>query len=242
MAKVKEPEGAHRSQFDRGPSRRQTLLWFAAGVVGGAVAPRARSQNDLVVSEPWADLVQVGDRAWAVLSKPRGGSFKTLCNGGIVAGADRVLAVDAYAGDEGAEWVIERCRELTGKAPTDVVLSHHHGDHVGGVGAFARAGATVHTTEVIGMDESPVEAVRNKPDSSITRLAEMSGRRASNPLDAIISAGNTGAKVTAAQMYMRRLPGVIRPGICGTMPTFTGPVVFIDVGANIEPKPSCSPS
>jgi len=39
-------------------------------------------------------------------------------------------------------------------------------------------------------------------------------------------------------MYLRRLPGVIRPGIACTIPTFAGPVVLIDIGANIEPKPA----
>jgi len=95
----------------------------------------------------------------------------------------------------------------------------------------------VSTTEVIGMGESPVEAVRTKTDSSIVRLSEMAGRKAAVPLDAIISAGNTGAKVTGAQMHMRRLPNVSRPGIAVTVPTFSGPVVLLDVGANIEPKP-----
>ena len=56
-------------------------------------------------------------------------------------------------------------------------------------------------------------------------------------LAAWISAGNTGACVTAAQMNMRRLPNVIRPGVAVTVPTFSGPVILIDVGANIEPKP-----
>jgi glycerol-3-phosphate acyltransferase PlsX len=52
-----------------------------------------------------------------------------------------------------------------------------------------------------------------------------------------VSAGNTGACVSAAAMYMRRLPGVHRPGIVVTLPTFAGPIILIDVGANIEPKP-----
>jgi phosphate acyltransferase len=100
----------------------------------------------------------------------------------------------------------------------------------------------VGTSQVIGMDESPVEAVRTKTDSSISVLAELaSSRRAEKsgqqPLDGMISAGNTGACVSAAQMSMRRLPGVHRPGIAVTVPTFAGPVVLIDVGANIEPKP-----
>jgi glycerol-3-phosphate acyltransferase PlsX len=100
----------------------------------------------------------------------------------------------------------------------------------------------VATTQTIGMAESPVEAVRSKPDSSITVLAEIASvrkakRRGVEPVDAIISAGNTGACISAAQMYMRRLRNVHRPGIGVTVPTFSGPVVLIDVGANIEPKP-----
>jgi glycerol-3-phosphate acyltransferase PlsX len=88
------------------------------------------------------------------------------------------------------------------------------------------------------MDEPPVEAVRTKPDSSITTLARLAGRKAERPLDAIISAGNTGAKVAAAQMHMRRLPNVHRPGIAVPVPTFAGSVVVIDAGANIAPKPT----
>ena len=95
----------------------------------------------------------------------------------------------------------------------------------------------VPAAEVIAMDESPVEAVRGKRDSSLVVLARMASRKAEQPLDAMISAGNTGACVTAAQMHIRRLPGVHRPGVAVTMPTFGGPVVLIDVGANLEPKP-----
>lgn len=96
----------------------------------------------------------------------------------------------------------------------------------------------VATTEVIGMDDSPVEAIRTKKDSSINVMARMASPKEPNRLDAIISAGNTGAMVSAAQMHMRRLPNVIRPGIAVTVPTFAGAVVLLDVGANIEPKPS----
>lgn len=92
-------------------------------------------------------------------------------------------------------------------------------------------------TEVIGMSESPVEAVRSKKDASLVVLARMARRKADRPLDAIISAGNTGAFVAAAQMFLRRLPGVHRPGVAVTLPTFSGPVTLIDVGANLEPKP-----
>ncbi len=97
--------------------------------------------------------------------------------------------------------------------------------------------AVVKTTETVGMDEPPVEAIRSKKDSSLGVLARMAGRRAEHPLNAMISAGNTGACVAAAQMNMRRLPGVHRPGVVVTVPTFRGPIALIDVGANLEPKP-----
>ena len=96
----------------------------------------------------------------------------------------------------------------------------------------------VATTEVIGMDEPPVEAMKSKRNSSIVVMNQMASPRAENRLDVVISAGNTGACVAASQYFMRRLPGVVRPGICVTVPTFSGPIVLIDVGANIEPKPS----
>jgi glycerol-3-phosphate acyltransferase PlsX len=92
----------------------------------------------------------------------------------------------------------------------------------------------VHTTQVVEMDDPPVEAIRNKPDSSISVMCKMAAR---GEADVVISAGNTGACVAAAQLRMRTLPGVSRPGIAVIIPTFYGPVVICDVGANITPKP-----
>jgi glycerol-3-phosphate acyltransferase PlsX len=80
--------------------------------------------------------------------------------------------------------------------------------------------------------------MKAKKNSSIVVMNQMASPRAENRLDVVISAGNTGACVAASQYFMRRLPGVVRPGICVTVPTFSGPIVLIDVGANIEPKPS----
>jgi len=89
----------------------------------------------------------------------------------------------------------------------------------------------------IAMHDPPVEAIRTKKTSSIIKMAELGKKRAGDKkIDVAISAGNTGACVAAAQMSMRRLPGVHRPGIAIVMPTFFGPVVICDVGANPEPK------
>jgi len=58
----------------------------------------------------------------------------------------------------------------------------------------------VATREVIGMDDSPVEAVRSKPNSSIAVMCKLAGK---GEADVVISAGNTGACVAAAQLRMR---------------------------------------
>jgi len=94
------------------------------------------------------------------------------------------------------------------------------------------------TTQVITMSDPPVTSLRGKPDSSIVRMAQMGGHRHAQGkhCEVIISAGNTGACVAAVQMEMRRLPGVHRPGFGVTMPSFFGPIVICDVGANPEPK------
>src|SRR5947209_8064270 len=92
----------------------------------------------------------------------------------------------------------------------------------------------VHTTQVVEMDDSPVEAIRGKPDSSIAVMCKLAAK---GEADVVISAGNTGACVAAAQLRMRTLPGISRPGIAVIVPTFYGPVVICYVGANVSPKP-----
>ena len=91
-----------------------------------------------------------------------------------------------------------------------------------------------HADQVIGMGEPPVEALRTKPDSSIALMARL---HAEGEVDACISAGNTGACVAAAQMRLRRLRGVHRPGIAIVTPTYYGPVAVCDVGANLNCRP-----
>ncbi|MFN0135123.1 MAG: phosphate acyltransferase PlsX [Phycisphaerae bacterium] len=90
-----------------------------------------------------------------------------------------------------------------------------------------------HCTQVIGMDETPVEGVRQKRDSSIVRMATDAGKK---NVDAIISAGNTGAFGAAAVLRVGLIKGASRPGIAVIIPTFAGPVAVCDVGANVAPK------
>ncbi len=91
-----------------------------------------------------------------------------------------------------------------------------------------------HASQVITMEDSPVEAIRGKRDSSIVRMVKL-GREGKT--DALISAGNTGALVAAGVMMLKTLTGVDRPGIAVMLPSKKGSVFLCDAGANVSPKP-----
>jgi glycerol-3-phosphate acyltransferase PlsX len=91
-----------------------------------------------------------------------------------------------------------------------------------------------HCTQAVGMDESPVVALRKKPDNSISRCWQL---LAQQKVEGIVGAGNTGAMVAGGLFLKRFLKNVRRPGIAAVMPTLKGPCVLLDVGANINPKP-----
>jgi phosphate acyltransferase len=92
----------------------------------------------------------------------------------------------------------------------------------------------VHATQAIGMHEKPVEALRKKRDNSISRCW---GLMAAGEVKAVVSAGNTGAMVASALFNEKMfLPGVRRPGIAAIFPSHQGPIVIMDVGANMNAK------
>lgn len=149
------------------------------------------------------------------------------------------IGVDAMGGDFAPAGVVKgalEAKELLGDDDRIVLLGDESAirEHLDNSDGWERFIRIEHAGEVIGMDESPVEALRQKPDSSIAKMASLA---AAGRLDAMISAGNTGACVAAAQMRLRRLRGVHRPGIAIVMPTYAGPVVMCDVGANVNCRP-----
>jgi glycerol-3-phosphate acyltransferase PlsX len=84
------------------------------------------------------------------------------------------------------------------------------------------------------MDEHPADAVRTKKDASVvvaTRLVK------EGKCDAVLSAGSTGAAVSAAQLILRRIKGIGRPTIATPMPTPKGVTLLLDSGANVDSKP-----
>ncbi len=95
--------------------------------------------------------------------------------------------------------------------------------------------AYMNATEVITCEEAPTEAFRKKPDSTIT--VSMAALR-SGEYGAFVSAGSTGAVLTAAVLKVGRIKGVVRPGLGTILPSINGnPVMFMDIGANADCKP-----
>ncbi len=91
-----------------------------------------------------------------------------------------------------------------------------------------------HASEVVEMSDSPVQAIKKKKDSSLSVAIQLLKQR---EVDAVVSAGNTGAAVAASTLNLGLLAGIKRPGIAIGVPTLHGITVAIDVGANIDPSP-----
>jgi glycerol-3-phosphate acyltransferase PlsX len=93
----------------------------------------------------------------------------------------------------------------------------------------------VHCAEVITNDEEPARAVKYKKDASIVVAARLlkEGR-----VDAVVTAGSTGALVASGLFVVGRLPGIKRPALAPTLPTVDGKgVMLLDIGATMDASP-----
>lgn len=88
--------------------------------------------------------------------------------------------------------------------------------------------------QVIGMDESPLAAVRRKPNASLVVGMRLLG---AGEVDAFVTPGNTGAALAAATLYVGCLPPITRPAIAIVLPHHQGRFLLLDVGANVDCKP-----
>lgn len=92
----------------------------------------------------------------------------------------------------------------------------------------------VHASEVLTMEDKPIDGLRRKKDCSIARSVELVK---SGQAEAIISPGNTGGVVAASTIKLRPLAGVERPGIAAIIPAPENSFVLLDAGANVECRP-----
>ncbi len=143
------------------------------------------------------------------------------------------IAVDAMGGDHAPQQILEGASQAASEYGIEVsvvglpVSVQPLLDH------YPRL-RLVPATQVIGMGEHPAQAVRSKPDSSMTVCARMCRE---GKADGWISAGNSGAIMATALFVQGRIRGIERPALGSIIPIRDGFAYFLDVGANVDSKP-----
>lgn len=146
------------------------------------------------------------------------------------------LALDAMGGDHAPDIVVDAVRAFVARhGEVRVVLvgdPERLGRLIDAAGLRGHDRVRVHpASQQVAMDESPALALRNKKDSSMRVAIDLVREGAA---DACVSAGNTGALMATAKFVLKTLPGIDRPAICTSLPTMTGHVHVLDLGANVE--------
>lgn len=147
------------------------------------------------------------------------------------------IALDAMGGDHAPDAIVKGALRAAEEGLAEIILV---GDESRLAPLLEAAGAVsrvrvVHAGEVIGMDEVPTLALRQKKDASIVVALRLVKDGAA---DAVVAAGSTGAAMAAALLTLGRISGIERPAIAVPLPTRTGPAVLLDVGATVDAKPA----
>lgn len=148
------------------------------------------------------------------------------------------IALDAHGGDFGVPRNVSAALEVANDPSLTLVLVGRRQE----IETELRRGniapetfEIVHAEEQIGMGESAVHSIRRKADNSITVAL---GLMKSGRVDAVVSAGHSGAVVAAALMTLGRIRGVSRPPLGTRIPAINTHNSFaLDIGAVIDPKP-----
>ncbi len=149
---------------------------------------------------------------------------------------DVTITVDAMGGDHGPHVTVPAAVEYLRNNPGDTIVLVGLPDSIEAelraLGASTGPNLRIHAaTEVVGMDEPPQQALRNKKDSSMRVAINLVK---SGEATACVSAGNTGALMATARYVLKMLPGIDRPAIASFLPTVKGQVCMLDLGANVD--------
>ena len=145
------------------------------------------------------------------------------------------LAIDAMGGDAGLTVTIPAALAfLQEKTDVKLILVGNEEAVRGALGEHASHDRLqiIHASEVVGMDEAPQSALKNKKDSSMRVTISQVKEGAAQ---AAVSAGNTGALMATARFVLKTLPGIDRPAIAKFMPSKGGGLaLMLDLGANVD--------
>jgi glycerol-3-phosphate acyltransferase PlsX len=147
------------------------------------------------------------------------------------------IVIDAMGGDFAPQAIVDgavcACREYG----VEIILvgkKDSINDRLKNLDASYLPISIKHTSEVISMSDNPLDVVRKKKDSSIRVGMEILKE---NNADAFVSAGNSGAVLSAGLFVLNRIKGIDRPAIATILPSLTGHVIVADVGANNTSHP-----
>jgi phosphate acyltransferase len=148
------------------------------------------------------------------------------------------IAVDAMGGDHAPREIVRGAIDYATTSTDEVILVGDVPRLEREVGAY-RDGTPPNVTfldapEVIGMNDHPATALRQKRRASIVVATDLVR---GGDADAVVSAGSTGATMAAAVFRLGRIAGIDRPALPAHMLTATGPVMLLDVGANVDSHP-----
>jgi glycerol-3-phosphate acyltransferase PlsX len=134
------------------------------------------------------------------------------------------IGVDLMGGDNPPKVLLQLLKSLPSDVqPVPIGLPEFHDSYFDYVSA----------PQFISMEESPLTALRRKKESSLCVGLRLLKEK---KIDAFVSAGNTGALISASKMILGNQPGILRPALLAAMPTKKHPVAVLDVGANVEVK------
>lgn len=149
---------------------------------------------------------------------------------------DVTVAIDCMGGDHGPQVTVPAAlEELKRDGRCSVVLVGLQNEIMAELARCrAQPGPRLriqHASEVVGMDEPPAVALRNKKDSSIRVAVDL---LKAGEAHAVVSAGNTGALMAISRFVLKTLPGIDRPAIATVLPTLKGETYVLDLGANVD--------
>jgi glycerol-3-phosphate acyltransferase PlsX len=146
------------------------------------------------------------------------------------------IAIDAMGGDFGPDVTVAAAqRALRSYADLELVLVGQQDklqEQLNKLGLGNEARLSIqHASEIVGMDESPANALKKKKDSSMRVCINLVKQ---GDVHACVSAGNTGALMATSKFVLKTIRGIHRPAICTSLPTITGHTHMLDLGANID--------
>lgn len=143
------------------------------------------------------------------------------------------IVLDAMGSDNAPDVEVEGAVHASLNSDVEIILVGDEALLEEKLKAFSKKGSITirHAAEVIGMDDSPVLAVRQKKQSSLLVAMRLVKE---GEAQGLVSAGNTGAVMVAARTILGSIPGVARSAISQAMPTMHGDVVLLDLGANVD--------